>query len=120
MTHVAREVSLGAANAWLPLMPSQVSSRSSLDAFAPEQRLLLAVLAEAVASLRRNAGAHGPGGRRRFAETVAWFASDATDSPFTFASICDALGLEAAYLRSGLGRWQPSAGGEPCRSAASA
>jgi CBS domain-containing protein len=97
-------------------MPSQVSSRAGIDISSPEKRLLLAVLAEAATALRYTAGARSRAGRRRFAETAAWFASDATDSPFTFASICDILGLDAAYLRSGLRRWQPFAGEAPCPS----
>jgi hypothetical protein len=111
---------LEAARLWLPLMPSQVSSRPGIDGSSPEKRLLFAVLAEAITALRHGAGARSRAGKRRFAETVAWFASDATGSPFTFASICDALGLDATYLRSGLQRWHPFAGEAPCPSPASA
>jgi hypothetical protein len=99
------------ANRRAAIVPSAVVS--SVDIESPEKRLLLAVLSEAITTLRHTAGARTREGRRRFAETAAWFASDATDSPFAFASICDALGLDAAYLRSGLRRWQPTEGGEP-------
>jgi CBS domain-containing protein len=56
-------------------MPSQVSSRPGIDVSSPEKRLLLVVLAEAITALRHGAGARSGAGKRRFAETAAWFAS---------------------------------------------
>lgn len=49
----------------------------------PERRLMLAVLLDAL---------HRPSAR-------AWLASEDRSWPFSFASICDALGLESTYLR---------------------
>jgi hypothetical protein len=120
MTRLLAGPVLEVAHLWLPLLPSQDASRLSVDVSSPEKRLLLAVLAEAVTTLRHSAGARNRAGKRRFAETAAWFASDATDSPFTFASICDTLGLDVTYLRSGLQRGQPFAREAPCPSPASA
>ena len=37
-----------------------------------------------------------------FVETARWFASDEEREPFAFRTICDALGLDADYLRKGL------------------
>ena len=68
----------------------------------PEESLAVAVLENAVGTLKRYAVADGRAGRRVFAEVDEWFACDDTDHPFTFVSICDVLGLDVSYVRSGL------------------
>ena len=75
-----------------------------IDAATPERRLMLAVLADAIYTYRRAAGATDASGRRLFAETADWFASSSTADPFAFLTLCDALGFDAAYMRSRLGR----------------
>jgi hypothetical protein len=70
-----------------------------------EQRLLLAVLEDAVHTLQRYADASDSHGRRLFLDALAWFRSDETGSPFAFVTVCEALGLDAGYLRLGLRRW---------------
>lgn len=72
----------------------------------PEKRLQLAVLEDAVMVFRRCVFAPGGRARRLLGEVEAWFASDATDSPFAFETVCDTLGLDAAYVRRGLERWR--------------
>ncbi len=67
----------------------------SLD--MPEKRLMLAVLLDAILQLRRlGAGA---------AEAAAWFRGAGAGSPFSFASVCDSLGLDAGYLIRGVSAW---------------
>ena len=78
----------------------------------PEEGLIVAVLEHAVGIFQRYALAPEPGGRRLFADIDAWFASDAIDYPLAFASICDVLGLDVAYVRSGLRQWRESR--KPC------
>jgi hypothetical protein len=70
----------------------------------PERRLLLAVLEEAVGTYQRCVAAdlHL---RAIFADVDEWFASDESDYLFSFIGICDALGIEPAYVRTGLSRW---------------
>ena len=68
----------------------------------PSRRLMLAVLADAVATFRRTAGMATRREARTLAETAHWFASDEADEPFSFLAICRALGLDAGYLRQGL------------------
>lgn len=72
----------------------------------PEKRLQLAVLEDAVMTFHRCVGTPGFRPGRLLAEVEAWFSSDATDSPFAFVTICDGLGLDPAYIRRGLRRWQ--------------
>jgi hypothetical protein len=84
------------------ILPSQFSP--SLGEM-PEKRLLLAVLEEAVGTYQRNVMATDRRGRALFADVEAWFASDDSRWPCSFGAICDAIGLNTAYLRSGLGAW---------------
>lgn len=64
----------------------------------PEKRLMLAVLLDAIIQLRRP-------GSTGAAEAATWFREGGTDSPFSFASVCEALGLDAAYLTRGVFAW---------------
>jgi len=69
------------------------------------QRLLLAVLQEAIGTFQRYATARDRPGRTAFRQAAAWFASDETGRVFSYLSVCDALGIDAAYVRAGLRRW---------------
>ena len=67
-----------------------------------ERRLMLAVLMDAL----RIVQGHEPsvrGGRRRgrraWQRERGWFIEDDPATPFSFVSICDALGLNASYVR---------------------
>jgi hypothetical protein len=73
----------------------------------PEKRLLLAVLEEAVGTYQRYASAPRLDRRNRaaLADVEAWFASDDSLWLYSFVAICDAVGLDATYVRSGLGMW---------------
>jgi hypothetical protein len=68
----------------------------------PARRLMLGVLADAIATFRRMAGTATREEALAFVETAQWFASDEADEPFAFVAICRTLGSDAAYLRLGL------------------
>src|SRR5262245_4222409 len=72
----------------------------------PEKRLQVAVLADAVLTFHRWAEDERPRGRRRFAEVEAWFASEGTDGPFAFVTICQSLRFDPGYIRQGLRQWR--------------
>jgi hypothetical protein len=89
------------------ILPSQFyAARRNSEAIAPEQRLMLAVLEDAVYVHQRSARRRDARGRRLFRETDEWFASDETTSPFSFVTICQMFGLDPDYLRAGLRRWR--------------
>jgi hypothetical protein len=89
------------------ILPSQYFDHVQLDAsLQPEKRLMLAVLEDAVGTFQKCVTAPGRRGQRLFAEAEEWFASDATDWPFGFQNVCQALGLEPSYIRAGLWRWR--------------
>jgi hypothetical protein len=69
-----------------------------------EDRLMLAVLLDAVALLREHATGVRPQRARLVSDTARWFASEAGDWPLSFVNICRVLGLDAPAMRAGLER----------------
>src|SRR2546427_3713621 len=89
------------------ILPSQFFGRFQLDAsLQPEKRLMLAVLEDAVGTFQKYVNVSSRQGRRLFSEAEEWFASPDADWPFGFVNVCQALGLDAEYLRAGLWRWR--------------
>jgi len=75
---------------------------------------MLAVLNDAIASFWRYYRARTGRSRRLFQRERAWFATDDIAEPFAFATICDALGLDRAWLRRMLpGKVRPAAPAAP-------
>jgi hypothetical protein len=73
---------------------------------APERRLMVAVLTNAVLEFFRCHPATTRRKRRLLHEVEEWFAARDLAWPFSFENICTALGLDAGALRSGLLRWK--------------
>ena len=91
-----------AAARWL--RPKKAAGRSfSLNG---EKSLLLAVLEDAVETFQHYVIASDRRDHALFADVAAWFASGDTQWMFSFVPICDALGFDVAYVRSGLRRWR--------------
>lgn len=84
------------------LMPTQMMNGRAA-ALQPEKRLLLAVLDDAVQVWRKVGGHNAPRGRRVRTELFDWFTSDDMASPFAFASICAAFGIDPSWARMRLG-----------------
>jgi hypothetical protein len=94
---------MAAVEGLAPLLPEQL-----LDAprRTPEQRLMAAVLEDAMRELSRPEGEWIGARARRLAEIHAWFASDDVAWPFSFVNVCEALDLDVGSFRSRLGgRW---------------
>ena len=95
------------------VLPSQLGEGPLAAArLQPEKRLQLAVLEDAIVTLQRSAGDDRPRALRLREEVDVWLASDATDSPFAFVTICDTLNLDPAYIRAGLRRWRTPRGAD--------
>ena len=89
------------------VLPAQVTSAFRCDASRqPEKRLMLAVLEEAVAAYQKFLCATTPFARREFGDAERWIEIDDDRWPFSFANICQALGLDATAIRSGLRAWR--------------
>lgn len=72
----------------------------------PECQLLWAVLEHAVEEYRKYASATSRRGKRLFREAEAWLMQDDPTWLCSFVSICNVLGLDPDYLRTGLRRWR--------------
>lgn len=89
------------------ILPAQYFSGREIDAgLQPEKRLMLAVLEDAVGTFQKYVQSTDRRSVELFEETEEWFASDDTEWPFSFVNTCNALNLEAAYLRRGLSLWR--------------
>lgn len=86
-----------------PLLAVQLSDRPRYDTWPGETRLALAILEDAITTVRMTTGVRTVRAHRLAAEAWAWVASRDTTHPFAFENLCDYLGLSAAWLRSGLG-----------------
>jgi hypothetical protein len=65
-----------------------------------ERRLMRAVLEDAIRTLL--VARRAPVPLKRLRHDIAWIESTARDEPFTFESICDALGFDPGYFRGRL------------------
>jgi hypothetical protein len=84
------------------ILPSQYFGAMGGGGLCSEQRLMLAVLVDAINVLQ---GWHHLGSarkRRAFAEAAQWVNIRGTRYPFSFDSICDALGIDFEVLRGRL------------------
>ena len=93
---------------WLaPLLPPQLVSGPYRT---PEQRLMAAVLEDAMRELVRPSEVWIGAAERQRAEVQAWVESDDVAWPFSFLNVCEALDLNPAHLRRRIARLG-SAGG---------
>jgi hypothetical protein len=71
-----------------------------------EERLMLAVLESAVEDFQKYVLARSTCGKRLFREAEEWFFDKDSDEIFSFASICETLGLHPEPIRKGLMVWK--------------
>lgn len=104
------------ANPPLPevILPSQYFHATQAD-ISPVQRLLLAVLEDAIECAMNLGGSRRVMRLRR--EAQHWILHTDVVAPLTFEEVCGALNIEPDYLRAGLTRWLRAArtGGTPAR-----
>lgn len=92
--------SSGTLQAYVIAPPQYLGNRKVL---APEQRLMIAVVQEAMNCVEKYRCATDYRGRRLFGEVMHWFGAEETDWPYSFESICGVLGLDADAVRQRLG-----------------
>ena len=71
----------------------------------PEKRLMLAILKDAVGIFQADLFAANAKSSRRFEQARDWITETDGDWVFSFANVCEHLGLNPAYVRNGLLRW---------------
>jgi hypothetical protein len=74
--------------------------------FGPEERLMFAVLTDAIECLQKYFGASGRRYRALYHEAEAWIASNESKWPYSFEHICHVFNISPSYLRFGLMKWR--------------
>ena len=72
----------------------------------PEEKLMFAVLTDAIECFQKYLGANGRRRRTLFAEAEAWISSRDSSWPYSFEHICEMLNINPNYLRLGLMQWR--------------
>ncbi len=80
-----------------------------------EQRLMLAVLADAINVVQEFGGSSSLRKRNSFNDAWNWFFTKGVTSPLSFENVCDALGMDAKGLRWRLSELVAGRGGSPLR-----
>ncbi len=71
-----------------------------------EERLLYAMLENAIEDYQKYVSAMDRKGKELFKHAEAWFFEPDSISEFSFENVCDYLHLDASYLRKGLLHWK--------------
>jgi hypothetical protein len=78
--------------------------------------LVQAVLREAIRTYQKYAQKRGQRASRLFREVNEWFSSEDRNWFFSFVNVCDILGLEPTYIRTGLKLWRERRAANPAGS----
>lgn len=76
--------------------------------FMPEEKLMFAVLTDAIECYQKYLGSSSRRYRNLFAEAEAWINNRDSSTPFSFPHICEILNINPNYLRLGLVQWRVS------------
>lgn len=72
----------------------------------PEKKLMLAVLEDAIACYQKFLFAKDAKGKALFTEAEEWILDSNEDWIFSFAAVCESLGLDPAFIRRGMLDWR--------------
>jgi hypothetical protein len=97
------------------ILRSQFFEMVGVRSLSSEQRLMLAVLADAINVVQEFSGSASPRKRNSFNEAWNWFFTKGVTSPLSFDNVCDALGIDAKGLRWRLSELVAGRGGSPLR-----
>lgn len=89
------------------LTPEQFyDTRRDDSSVRPVKRLMMAILEDALRCFQNNADATGGVRKRLFQDAEQWLCGPGGEGPFSFRMVCETLGIEPEYLRSGLKEWR--------------
>jgi hypothetical protein len=99
------------------LEPDALASERYLEVFhsrqiSPEERLMIAILDDAVQSFIAGIRPRKFSDFRHLKEAEEWIMDSGSDGLFSFDSICNLLGLDPGYLRGGLEKLRTEARAE--------
>ena len=72
----------------------------------PEKKLMLAVLADALACFQKYRAARKGKGKNLFRDAEEWIFDDKDDHLFSFENVCKVIGLDPQYVRRLLAQWK--------------
>jgi hypothetical protein len=102
MEHANREIEATGKPSDGIILPSQYYSGLAGGGLCSEGRLMLAVLVDAINILRGWNGLGGGRKRRVFGEAAHWVNLKGTQNPFSFDSVCEAVGIDSDMARERL------------------
>jgi len=88
------------------LMENFFNDRRGKTLVLPEQRLMVAILEDALQCFQENCSAKHGKKKQLFENVQKWFFEPSSGWVFGFESICSVLGFEPDYVRKGLVRWR--------------
>jgi hypothetical protein len=97
------------SDGWISLDPADIGLIESVykkTLREGEERLMLAVLENAVEYFQKYVLARKPSGKQLFQEAEEWFLEKDSEELFSFESICDTLKLHPDHIRKGLMLWK--------------
>jgi hypothetical protein len=92
------------AHGWVALDPADTGVIEKLfkkDIHEGEEKLMLAVLENAVEYFQKYVLARKPNGKKLFQEAEEWFLEKDSDGLFSFENSCETLELHPDYIRLG-------------------
>jgi hypothetical protein len=99
----------GVTDGWVPLDPGDTGLIEAVykkNLREGEERLMLAVLENAVEYFQKYVLARNPRGKQLFQEAEDWILDKESGGLFSFESICETLGLHPDHIRKGLMVWK--------------
>jgi hypothetical protein len=91
------------------ILPSQYFEMSGARSLSGEQRLMAALLADAINVFRKGVLSRSARPRLLFIDAERWINGQATSRhAFSFETVCDALGLDPALVRRKMVQWKHS------------
>jgi len=97
------------ADRWIsfdPLDDEIISKLFKKDIREGEEKLMLAVLADAIDDFKKHLFSKDQRGQKLFQEAEEWFLEKDDDQLFSFEYICATLQLHPDYIRRGLLSWK--------------
>ena len=91
-----------------PLDNEIIAKLSKKDIREGEEKLMLAVLTDAIEDFKKHAFSKDQRGQKLFQEAEEWFLEKDDDQLFSFEYICATLQLHPDYIRRGLLTWKQS------------
>lgn len=102
MTLSAMGVGEGSEHIVMTTFVAEVIDAERGYARGPERELLSALIFDGIQSYLNYGNARGSEARARYREAYAWIHKTNDSYVFSFESVCEALGIDANYLRVGL------------------